>query len=85
LQRRNDTLQKTMQTLNLTGTPCPINFVRTKLKLERMELGEVLEVALDDGEAIESVNKSITEEGQKVLEKTQQEDSSWKLVIEKKI
>ena len=85
MQRRNDTLQKTMQTLNLTGTPCPINFVRTKLKLERMELGEVLEVALDDGEAIESVNKSITEEGQKVLEKTQQEDSSWKLVIEKKI
>ena len=71
------------QTLNLTGTPCPINFVRTKLKLEEMQPGEVLEVMLDDGEAIESVSQSIIEEGQKILERTQAEDSSWKLVIEK--
>lgn len=72
-----------MQSLNLKSTPCPINFVRTKLRLEKMQLGEILEVLLDDGEAIESVSKSITEEGQKILEKIQQEDSSWKLVIEK--
>ena len=73
-----------MQTLNLLSTPCPINFVRTKIKLEAMEVGEILEVALDDGEAIESVSQSITEEGQKILEQIQQKDSSWKLVIEKK-
>lgn len=48
-----------------------------------MQVGEILEVALDDGEAIESVSLSIVEEGQKILEKIQQEDSSWKLVIEK--
>jgi len=73
----------TLQILDLQNTPCPINFVRTKLKLETMQVGEILEVQLDDGEAIESVSKSITEEGQKILEKIQQEDSSWKLVIEK--
>ncbi|MDJ0605451.1 sulfurtransferase TusA family protein, partial [Microcystis sp. M53602_WE12] len=34
-------------TLDLRGTPCPINFVRTKLQLEKMTAGERLEVWLD--------------------------------------
>src|SRR3989304_3201750 len=35
-------------TLDLRGVVCPINFVQTKLKLEEMELGQVLELILDD-------------------------------------
>ncbi|GFE68797.1 sulfurtransferase TusA family protein [Chroococcus sp. FPU101] len=50
-------------TLDLRGTPCPINFVRTKLKLEQMPLGELLEVWLDAGEPIEQVPQSLTVEG----------------------
>jgi TusA-related sulfurtransferase len=38
--------------LDLRGTPCPINFVKTKLKLERMAAGQVLEVWLDPGEPV---------------------------------
>lgn len=45
--------------LNLRGTPCPINFVRTKLKLEQMNPGQVLEVWLDPGEPIEQVPDSL--------------------------
>jgi TusA-related sulfurtransferase len=45
--------------LNLRGTPCPINFVRTKLKLEQMNPGEVLEIWLDPGEPIEQVPDSL--------------------------
>lgn len=33
--------------LDLRGTPCPINFVRTKLRLEQMQPGSLLEVWLD--------------------------------------
>ena len=29
-------------TLDLQGVLCPINFVKTKLKLEEMEIGQVL-------------------------------------------
>ena len=32
--------------LDLRGTPCPINFVRTKMKLEQMAAGELLEISL---------------------------------------
>lgn len=49
--------------LNLRGTPCPINFVRTKLKLETMLPGEILEVWLDAGEPIEQVPDSLRMEG----------------------
>jgi TusA-related sulfurtransferase len=46
-------------TLDLRGTPCPINFVRTKLKLEQMAPGQLLEVWLDRGEPIEQVPESL--------------------------
>jgi TusA-related sulfurtransferase len=46
--------------LDLRGTPCPINFVRTKLQLERMAAGTCLEVWLDQGEPVEQVPDSLT-------------------------
>jgi TusA-related sulfurtransferase len=49
--------------LDLRGTPCPINFVKTKLKLERMAAGQVLEVWLDPGEPVEQVPDSLRMEG----------------------
>lgn len=49
--------------LDLRGTPCPINFVRTKLRLEQMQPGERLEVWLDPGEPIEQVPDSLRMEG----------------------
>jgi TusA-related sulfurtransferase len=45
--------------LDLRGTPCPINFVRTKMKLEQMNAGDLLEVWLDAGEPIEQVPDSL--------------------------
>jgi TusA-related sulfurtransferase len=50
-------------TLDLRGTPCPINFVRTKLRLEKMPPGSLLEVWLDGGEPIEQVPDSLTMAG----------------------
>jgi TusA-related sulfurtransferase len=49
--------------LDLRGTPCPINFVRTKLRLEQMAAGTLLEVWLDPGEPIEQVPDSLTMAG----------------------
>lgn len=45
--------------LDLRGTPCPLNFVRTKLQLEKMAPGSLLEVWLDAGEPIEQVPDSL--------------------------
>ena len=57
----------TNYTLDLRGIECPLNFVKTKIQLEQMKAGEILEVWLDPGEAIESVPPSVMEEGHKIL------------------
>lgn len=49
--------------IDLRGTPCPLNFVRAKLRLEQMTPGSLLEVWLDPGEPIEQVPDSLAMEG----------------------
>lgn len=55
--------------LDLRGTPCPINFVRTKLQLKKMSPNDLLEVWLDAGEPMEQVPDSLVMEGY-ILEQT---------------
>jgi tRNA 2-thiouridine synthesizing protein A len=53
--------------LDLRGVICPYNFVKTKLKLETMDEGQVLAVLLDDGDPIKNVPRSVENEGHTVL------------------
>jgi tRNA 2-thiouridine synthesizing protein A len=52
--------------LDLTGVPCPMNWVRTRLALEELPAGERLEVLLDAGEPLDSVPRSAREDGHDV-------------------
>ncbi|MBP7331405.1 MAG: sulfurtransferase TusA family protein [Firmicutes bacterium] len=54
-------------TLDITDVLCPVTFARTLLKLEDMMVGEILEVFLNDGEPLQKVPKSITDEGHRVI------------------
>lgn len=62
------------QVLDLRGIPCPINFVHTKLRLEEMNEGEVLEVYLDKGEPFSNVSRSIKEEGHEIIRVDRKEE-----------
>lgn len=64
----------TKQLLDLRGTPCPINFIRSKLQLEQMQSGELLEIWLDGGEPIEQVPNSLKIEGYQVESINEQDD-----------
>ncbi len=55
--------QNQPEQLDLRGTPCPLNFVRTKLRLEQLQPGTQLEVWLDAGEPVEQVPDSLTMSG----------------------
>lgn len=68
--------------IDLRGVLCPINFVKTKLKLETMDGGQVLEITLDDGEPMRNVPKSIKEEGHQII-KVEKLDEGYKLFIKK--
>ena len=54
--------------LDLRGTRCPLNYVKTRLRLETMALGEELEVWLDHGEPEVQVPRSLRMDGQAVSE-----------------
>jgi len=74
--------KKPAANLDLRGVICPVNFVKTKLKLEEMNIGEILEVFIDAGEPIANVPRSIKEEGHKII-KVEKIDSHFRLLIEK--
>jgi sulfite reductase (ferredoxin) len=52
---------------DLRGVACPMNYVKTKLKLEMMDAGERLEVWLDAGEPIKNVPLSLKNDGHLLL------------------
>jgi sulfite reductase (ferredoxin) len=70
---------------DLRGVACPLNYVKTKLKLEMMDAGEQLEVWLDAGEPIKNVPMSLKNDGHKVLlqEALESEASHYRVLVEK--
>lgn len=68
--------------LNLRGVLCPYNYIRTKLKLEEMKVGEILAVTVDQGEPARNVPRSMADDGHKILELTPL-DTALRIVVEK--
>ncbi len=53
--------------LDLTGVPCPSNFIRALLRLETMDEGEVLLLTVDDGETMDNVPPNLEDDGNEIL------------------
>ena len=54
------------RSLDLRGTPCPVNFIRCRLTLESMQSGSCLEVQIDRGEPEAMVIPGLREAGHQV-------------------
>ncbi len=52
--------------LDLRGTPCPLNFIRTRLALEKLDPGQELQVDLDAGEPVLMVSEGVRGDGHTV-------------------
>ena len=53
--------------LDLRGTPCPVNFIRSRLALEKLPPGGLLQVELDAGEPEQMVAEGLRSEGHDVV------------------
>lgn len=71
------------KTIDIRGLVCPYTFVKAKLAIEDMDVGEVLEIILDYEEASRSIPKSMEDHGQKTLSVEKINDADWRLVIKK--
>lgn len=54
--------------LDLRGEVCPFTFVKTKLALERVGIGEVIVVVLEQGQPLENVPRSLKDEGHQIIQ-----------------
>ena len=69
--------------LDISKDHCPMTFVKTKLKLESLSSGEILEVILKEGELLENVPKTVTEQGYTVLSTEHIDGPVYKVTIQK--
>lgn len=69
--------------LDLRGVACPMNFVKTRLFLDKIQSGDVLKVTLDGGEPVESVTSSIQSEGHTIEETVETDANVFCLTIRK--
>ena len=73
-----------IQTLDLRTTKCPLNFVKTRLALEKLTLGDILEVwILSDSQSSLNIPNSVQQEGHDVLHVATDDDGLQRVFIRK--
>jgi tRNA 2-thiouridine synthesizing protein A len=71
------------KSINIKGLVCPYTFVKAKLAIESMEVGQILEILLDSEEASRNIPKSMEDHGQNVLKAEKINETDWILQIKK--
>ena len=69
--------------VDITDVVCPVNFVKAKVAIEELEVGQVLSVHMNDGEPVQNVPRSMKEEGHKVLKLNKNDNGTFDLIVEK--
>ncbi len=67
--------------LDLKGEFCPYTFVKSKLALEDIEVGQVLRVVGDNTVSMEDIPHAMKDEGQAVLKVEKINDTDWEILV----
>lgn len=78
-------MKKTDKTLNIKGVVCPYTLVKSKLAVEDIEVGQILEILLDYPEASESIPKAMLNYGHTVLKVEKINSTDWIIRIRKEV
>ena len=60
--------ESTEKKLDVTGLFCPEPVFRTKIEIERMQVGEIIVVTADDPAAEDDISRWVTRNGHELLE-----------------
>lgn len=72
-----------MLRIDVTADTCPMTFVRTRLQLDKLAVGEVLEVLYRGEEPRLNLARSLSEQGHAILAQEDAPDGSGRLRIRK--
>lgn len=70
-------------TTDITNVVCPITFVKTKIALEKLTAGQILEVKINEGEPLRNVTASLKAEGHRVSQVLCNGDGTYVLLVVK--
>ena len=63
--------------VDTTDVVCPMTFVKAKVAMEEIEVGQVLAVTMNEGEPVQNVPRSFKEEGQQILKLIDNENGTY--------
>ena len=69
--------------VDITDVVCPMTFVKAKVAMEELEVGQVLAGTMNVGEPVQNVPRSFKEEGQQVLKLIDNENGTYDLIVKK--
>ena len=61
--------------LDATGLFCPEPVFRTKIEIERMQVGEIITVSADDPAAEDDISRWVTRNGHELLDLSKDEET----------
>ena len=68
--------------VDLRGVPCPLNWAKTKVRLEASAAGTELAILVDDPRSLRDLPRAAEADGYLVLD-VESLDGAWRIVIEK--
>ncbi|MDB5412481.1 MAG: preprotein translocase subunit TatB [Rubritepida sp.] len=71
------------QLIDVTADTCPMTFVRTRLQLDRMAAGEVLEVRFRGEEPRQNLHRTLIEQGHEILLLDFGDNGNGRLLVKK--
>jgi TusA-related sulfurtransferase len=69
--------------IDITAETCPMTFVRTRLALEAIGVGQILLVRLRGADPLANVPRAAADQGHDPLDLVEQPDGTWLLTIRK--
>lgn len=69
--------------VDITDKVCPLTFVKAKVALDELDEGQILAIRLNDGEPLDNVPRSLSEEGHEVLNVISNGDGTFTLYVRK--
>ena len=78
-----DTEIKADEFVDITDVVCPVTFVKTKVALEELDDGQILQVHINDGDPVQNVPRSIKDEGHQIIKLINNGDGTFDLIVRK--
>lgn len=75
--------EKVAEFVDITDVGCPVTFAKVEMALEEVENGQLLEIKLNDGEALQNVPRSLKADGHQITSVQRGNDNTYQVIVKK--